>query len=243
MTTDNREIVLPKANAMADLATAWSAGAGVKLSIIAGLFLLTIATQASAGCGGALAANPNLRTGAASPSVPSAGHLSSAVYRPGTEGRFLLTSDDGAWPGEDSIVGMWRFELVTPGPTGTPVVVDDGYSQWHADGTEIQNSGLHAPITSNFCLGVWQPVGHGTYKLNHFPLGWDATGQNPVNAIQITETVKLTDEDHMTGTFTIKVYPWVTTDSLNVAGPAVATVTGTVTATRVTINSTVPGLE
>jgi hypothetical protein len=121
-------------------------------------------------------------------------------------------------------------------------VVDDGYAQWHSDGTEIQNSGVHAPITSNFCLGVWKQVGRDTYQLNHFPLAWDMTGQGPANAIQITETVKLTDENHFTGTFTLKVYVWTSTDSLDVApSMPVATVTGTVTATRVTIDSTVPG--
>jgi hypothetical protein len=68
------------------------------------------------------------------------------------------------------------------------------------------------------------------------------TGQSPANAIQITETVKLTDENHFTGTFTLKVYVWTSTDSLDVVpSMPVATVTGTVTATRVTINSTVPG--
>jgi hypothetical protein len=120
-------------------------------------------------------------------------------------------------------------------------VVDDGYVQWHSDGTEIQNSGLHAPITSNFCLGVWKQVGPNSYKLNHFPLAWDTTGQSPANAIQLTETVKLTDKDHYTGTFTLNVYLWTTTDSLNVAaGGPVATVSGTITATRITIDSTVP---
>jgi hypothetical protein len=138
---------------------------------------------------------------------------------------------------------MWRFELVTPGPTGLPVVVDDGYAQWHSDGTEIQNSGLHAPITSNFCLGVWKQAGRNAYKLVHFPLSWDPTGQNPANAIQLNESVELTDENHMTGTFTLKVYPWVTTNSLTVAGPPVATIKGTLTATRVTIDSTVPGAQ
>jgi hypothetical protein len=82
----------------------------------------------------------------------------------------------------------------------------------------------------------------GTYQLNHFPLAWDTTGQSPANAIQITEKVKLTDKDHMIGTFTLKVYVWTTPDSLDVApGGPVATVTGTITATRVTIYSTVPG--
>jgi hypothetical protein len=200
----------------------------------------SLANSAQAGCGFAPSI---LKPSAWNPSTQAAPTLRSAFYQPGAEGRFVLTGDDGGWPNDADIVGMWRFELVTPGPNGTSVVVDDGYAQWHSDGTEIQNSGMHAPITSNFCLGVWKQVGRRTYKLNHFPLGWDPTGQNPANAIQLTQTVELTDENHMTGNFTLKVYPWVTTDSLTVAGPPVATVTGTLTATRVTINSTVPGAQ
>jgi hypothetical protein len=54
---------------------------------------------------------------------------------------------------------MWRFTMTVPGPNGATIVIDDGYSQWHADGTEIMNSGAHAPNTSNFCLGVWAQIG------------------------------------------------------------------------------------
>lgn len=209
-------------------------------ALMLGVAAFSMANSARAGCGVAPATSkPN----APSPAMQASPMLHSAYYEAGAEGRFLLTSDDWGWRDEARIVGMWRFELVTPGPDGKAIVVDDGYAQWHSDGTEIQNTGMHAPITSNFCLGVWQQVGRETYKLNHFPLAWSANGQSPANAIQLTETVKLTDDDHMTGTFTLKVYPWTTTDSLDVGGPAVATVTGTLTATRVTIDSTVPGAK
>jgi hypothetical protein len=194
---------------------------------------------AHAGCG---FAPPTLKPNAWNPSTQAPDMLRFAYYRPGEEqGRLLLTSYDGGWHHDAPIVGMWRFTLVTPGPNGTPVVVDDGYAQWHSDGTEIQNSGMHAPITSNFCLGVWKQVASNTYQLNHFPLAWDSNGLNPANAIQLTEKVRLKDANHLTGTFTLKVYPWTTTDSLDVAGAPVATVTGTLTAVRVTVDSTVPG--
>ena len=201
---------------------------------------LSMANSAQAGCG---SAPSMLKPNAWNPSTQASPTLQPAYYRSGTEARFQLISDDGGWIADAGIVGMWRFELDTPGPNGTPAVVDVGYAQWHSDGTEIQNSGLHAPITSNFCLGVWKQVGRNTYKLNHFPLAWDATGKTPANAIQLTQTVELTDENHMIGTFTLKVYLWTTPDSLTVTGPPVATVTGTLKATRVTIDSTVPGAQ
>jgi hypothetical protein len=200
----------------------------------------SVANSAHAGCGLTL---PMLKPSVSSPSTQASPTLRSGVYRPGEEGQFLLISDDEGWPANAGIVGMWRFQLL--GPDGT-TVVDDGYAQWHSDGTEIQNSGVHAPDTSNFCLGVWQRIGPNKYRLNHLPLGWTGTagggGTNlPAAAIQIIQTVKLTDNDHMTGTFTLTAYSWDGSDGLNVGSMLGAPLTGTVTATRVTIYSTVPG--
>jgi hypothetical protein len=199
----------------------------------------SVAISAHAGCGLTL---PMLKPSVSNRSTQATPTLRSAVYRPGEEGSFLLISDDEGWPGNAGIVGMWRFQLL--GPDGT-TVVDDGYAQWHSDGTEIQNSGVHAPDTSNFCLGVWQRVGPNKYQLNHFPLAWTGTsgggGTNlPAAAIQIIQTVKLIDNDHMTGTFTLTAYSWDGSDGLNVGSMLGAPLMGTVTATRVTIYSTVP---
>jgi hypothetical protein len=199
---------------------------------------LLAANSAHAGCGLTL---PTLKPNAWNPSTQVNPGLRSAYYRPGAEGQFLLT---GYGPDEAGIVGMWRFQLVSP----VAGVVDYGYAQWHSDGTEIQNSGLHAPDTSNFCLGVWQQVGPNRFQLNHFPLAWTGTsgggGTNlPAAAIQITETVKLIDYDHMSGTFTLTAYAWDGSDGLNVGAMLGSPLKGTVTATRVTIFSTVPGAE
>jgi len=189
--------------------------------------------NAHAACG---FAPPALKPNAWSPMTPTPALRPAVYHLEGDQGRFLLAGDDRDRR-DPAIVGMWRFELLAP----NNALVDDGYAQWQSDGTEIQNSGVHAPPTSNFCLGVWERVGYRTYKLNHFPLGWDAAGQASAVEIQLTETVKLTDDDHMVGTFTLNVHPWDSTKGLDVSGPAVQTVTGTVTAQRVTIDSTVPG--
>jgi hypothetical protein len=79
-----------------------------------------------------------------------------------------------------SIVGMWQFTFTSTGnsafgiPDGAPL--DQGYSQWHSDGTEIMNSGRD-PVTQSFCLGTYASDGHRTYSLNHFALSWDNTGK------------------------------------------------------------------
>jgi len=153
---------------------------------------------------------------------------------------FVRASDDGGWWQRDDIVGMWRFTMTIPGPNG-PVVIDDGYSQWHEDGTEIMNSGAHAPNTSNFCLGVWAQTGPGTYKLNHFPLPWDSSGTAPQGPIHIVANVKLTNHDHFSGPFTLDVYLWDGNEIVNASGPPIAHLAGTLSATRVTTETTVPG--
>jgi hypothetical protein len=83
---------------------------------------------------------------------------------------------------DDSIVGMWQFVFTSVGNDYEPVNIPDGapldagYSQWHSDGTEIMNSSRD-PVTSSFCLGVWESVGKRTFRLNHYALSWDNTGK------------------------------------------------------------------
>jgi len=155
---------------------------------------------------------------------------------------FVRVSDDGAWQ-RDDIVGMWRFTMSIAGPNGEPVVIDNGYTQWHVDGTEIMNSGAHAPSTSNFCLGVWAQTGLGTYKLNHFPLAWDSAGTAPQGPVHIVANVKLIDHDHFSGPFTLDVYLWDGSEIVNAlpGAPPLAHLTGTFSATRVTTETTVTG--
>ena len=117
MISELREIGLPKTHATAEAATP-SAACASKLSMIAGLFALAIAGQSFAGCGSASAPNSGLPTDLMSPSAVRSSHFLPAVYRPGAEGLFQRVSDDGGWREDASIVGMWRFELVTPDPAG-----------------------------------------------------------------------------------------------------------------------------
>ena len=131
---------------------------------------------------------------------------------------------------DGQIVGFWKFKFVSQGSTGIPdgAVIDNGFSQWHSDGTEITNS-LRPPSTGNFCLGVYQQTGSSTYALNHFALGWDLSG-NFIGPVQIRENVKLSHNgSQFTGTFTI--------DQFNPAGDVLAHVQGQVTGTRITVNT------
>ena len=143
-----------------------------------------------------------------------------AVYRTefGSGFPFIRTVDDE----RASIVGMWQFTFESEGNDAAPPFIPDGaqldagYAQWHSDGTEIMNSSRD-PVTSSFCLGTWAAVGRQTYRLNHFALSWDNTGQfcTPapgtsncmVGPANIREVVTVNRQgDTYTGTVTIDQY-------------------------------------
>jgi hypothetical protein len=145
-------------------------------------------------------------------------------------------------PGSDDdsdiadIVGLWKFEFTATSPFVGPF--DAGYVTWHSDGTELMNSG-RAPTTGSFCMGVWKQIGHSTYKLNHFALAWAFDANAPVTGpgtggaifvgpTNIREQVTLDSSGNSyEGNFTLVQYE---PDGITV----LATITGTVTATRIT---------
>jgi len=165
---------------------------------------------------------------------------------------FLLGAGQSSeWePGEASIVGLWRVKVLSVGnqalgiPDGT--VLDEGYSVWHRDGTEILNSGRD-PSTGSFCLGAWKQTGRSTFKLNHYALNWtgltvDAKGnvilnpqtKEPLNTLtgpaSIREEVTLDGgRNNFEGTFTL--------ENFDQNGKSIVTVTGKITGVRLTADS------
>jgi len=166
-----------------------------------------------------------------------------AAWRP-QEGaaRLVRTADDEDFRREDgkSMVGMWHVVFTattTGGAKIPPTVIDNALAVWHSDHTEIMNS-VRPPQDGNFCLGVWEQTGRSKYFLNHFP--WysnefpnsNASGiGDPAGPTQIHEYVTLgEDGDSFTGTFTLVAY--TTTNTV------LASFTGTLTGTRVTVKTT-----
>jgi hypothetical protein len=147
---------------------------------------------------------------------------------------------------DNSIVGFWHVKFVSNGvttgiPGGIPkgAEVDAGYSQWHNDGTEIMNSGGRAPNTGAFCLGVWTKVEPRKYLLNHFAAAWDPT-KGPVGPAgpageltgpaNIREAVVLAPNgETFSGSFTIDIY--------NETGTLLSHLEGTITGTRIKVNT------
>jgi hypothetical protein len=143
---------------------------------------------------------------------------------------FLVAGQEGADP---RIVGFWKVKFVAEGTTGIPddTVIDNGFVQWHGDGTEIMNSS-RPPATGNFCLGVWQKSGPSSYKLNHFALSFDPSG-TLIGPAQIREDITLNHKGNQyEGTFTIDQYDLE-------GNPLPPHITGRVTATRITVDTTV----
>ncbi len=152
----------------------------------------------------------------------------------------LISAHDDQDSDRDSnqaaIVGLWKFAFTATTPFSGPF--DAGYVQWHSDGTELMNSG-RAPTTGSFCMGVWKQTGRSTYKLNHFALSWAFDGSTPstgpgtggadfVGPTNIREEIILDKSGNSyKGNFILVQYE---PDGTTVA----ATITGTVTATRIT---------
>ena len=143
---------------------------------------------------------------------------------------FIIGDDDSR--SELSIVGTWKEHWIAEGnkeiPDGTEV--DTSYAQWHSDGTEVQVSGLRAPLTGDVCLGEWIKTGARTYQLNHFGVSYDATGQTIVGPARIQQWLTLDAKGNATsGKFTI--------DQYDEAGNVLQHVQGKVIGTRVTMET------
>ncbi len=198
----------------------------ITVTLGAGIFVTMFVSQAMAGCGDLSALQGPLEFAKQSaelrPSTPAA-EPESAEARGGASA---------------SMVGMWKFQFISKGNTGhnpsipDGALLDFGFTQWHSDGTEIQNSaGVKG---GGFCLGVWGQTGFLTYELNHFPIAFDPTSGAVANYINIREQNTLSPSgDSFTGTFTEDIY-----DS---KGNHVDHLAGTIVATRVTVDSAFPG--
>ena len=154
------------------------------------------------------------------------------TIQPQLDGQFIDASF--AEPGSegDHIVGFWHAKFVSEGSSGIPdgTVIDSPNVQWHGDGTEIMNS-TRVPATGDICMGIWHKTGKLTYELNHFTLGFDASG-NFVGPGQIQESITLDKKaDQYSGTF--KIYQY------DPAGNVLAQLTGQISATRITVTTTI----
>jgi hypothetical protein len=129
-----------------------------------------------------------------------------------------------------SIAGMWHVvftgHTMNGGAYELPNPFDNSVVVWHSDGTEIMNSSRPAQ-DGNFCLGVWTQTGRLSYFLNHIPWQGNDPMGNPQGGAQILEKIDLSpDGNSYTGSFSFTAY--------DTSGNKTLTVTGTLSATRIT---------
>jgi hypothetical protein len=198
---------------MKSISNRWSVAAGVA---IVGACL---ASQASAGCGLSDTAPQPMRRAPAMNGFQRVALLQVADFNAAR-----------LWGDEPVIVGLWKIQFLSKGNPGIPdrTVLDDGFVTWHADGTELMNSG-RPPFSGSFCMGVWKQIGRSTFKLNHYALSWDTdNGTTFIGPTNIRETVTVSaDRNHYYGTVTLTQYQ---TDGVTPAGPSINAV---VKATRI----------
>lgn len=98
-----------------------------------------------------------------------------------------------------TIVGLWDVKFISNGE-----VVDEGFDQFHSDGTEILND-TPPPATGNVCLGVYKLPATTSIKLKHPSWIYDPTNTFVIGRATILEQINLDRGGNIfTGTFTIQ---------------------------------------
>lgn len=139
--------------------------------------------------------------------------------------------------GQPTMVGTWKERWISKGSEGIPdgPEVDAGYAQWHSDHTEMNISGLRAPLTG-MSAWEWRKLGEHQYRTNHFGILYDRTGQNLVGIAHIQQWLTLDSEGMATtGRFSI--------DQYDEAGNLLAYVQGKILGSRVTMDTGFEKLE
>jgi len=194
----------------------------ITLTLSAGIFVAMSASNAFAGCGEI-------------PKGPFEFAEHAVEARPLVEAATEKPADDS--PITASIVGMWKIQLISKGNTShnpsipDGALIDFGFTQWHSDGTEIQNSA--GVPGGGFCLGTFVRTGFLGFELNHFPIAFDPSTGKIANFINLREQVTLSpDGTYYTGTFTENIY--------DPTGKQVDHLVGTISANRITVDSSFP---
>jgi hypothetical protein len=118
-----------------------------------------------------------------------------------------------------AITGFWFVNFYSGGK-----IWDQGFDEWHSDGTEILNDNAFPPSAGDVCLGVWAEIGHNTFKLKHPAWNFDANN-NFIGTNFLYETVTIDDDhDSYRGYFVFDTY--------DLSGKLTSRTTGTLKAHR-----------
>ena len=120
-----------------------------------------------------------------------------------------------------SVVGFWKVTFTSSGQ-----VIDQGFGQWHPDGTEILSDTANGPAHGNLCMGAWAKTGPRTYKLNHLGLTFDVNGTLTGTTQTRQQIIVARGGNTYSGSFSI--------DFFDLNGNTIMHFDGEVTATRIT---------
>jgi hypothetical protein len=185
----------------------WRYGSSALLAALC-LFILPACANAACGRFGATGSEPAIK-------LPMLGPAA-------------LGSQSPFGPQTPTIVGLWHVIYTNSADQST---FNDTFDTWHIDGTEFESAFL-APAGGNICVGVWKESGRRSVTLHH--VGWLFNPSTPLATATNTFTVDgditvAEDGRSYSGRFTFKVW--------NLDGtPTTTEVTGTIAATRITVN-------
>lgn len=191
----------------------WRLFRGASVTLFA-LGMLLAATSAGAACG-----DPSGLKSGAVPKLPFLVQPGGASEQAAHQ---ALESGTEAPANKNSIVGLWYVTYTSSGQ-----LLYQSFDQWHSDGTELENPNL-APATGPLCVGVWKQTGTRTFRLHHVGWNFDING-NSLGTFTLDEkNIVGPHGKAYQGTFDLKFY--------DVNGNLIQEVTGTQTATRITVN-------
>lgn len=178
------------------------------LAMVAALCLFIAPTFAKAACGSF--GVPGLKASIKLPPVAHAG------------------MDFPSPPDNPTVVGLWHVIYTNDADQS---IFNDTFDTWHSDGTEFESAFL-APASGDVCVGVWTQTGFRSVKLHH--VGWLFDPSTPTataaNTFTLDEEVTVAPNGKSySGKYTFKIW--------NLDGtPTPAEVTGTMAATRITVD-------
>lgn len=175
------------------------------------------AASAKAQCGFSPRHNLNALSALNAFAVPT----SSTAARPATQ-------ESNAQNGEEpTIVGLWDVKFMFESQ-----LFDEGFDQYHSDGTEILND-IPPPASGNVCLGVWVKTGPHSFKLKHpFWIFDSATNTTVIGRGSIVEHITLDRRGlSFRGTFRFEFR-----DLFGNPIPELPDVSGNLTADRITVD-------
>jgi hypothetical protein len=190
---------------------------GIRILLVTAALSSVWVPGAAAACGSSVQRLP--------PSVSSALQLP-PLQEPASDGFAPEEPERGEGP---SMTGLWKTVFVAGG-----TVVNLGFNTWHSDGTEWALDGGFPPAGGNVCPGVWERIGHRSYRTVHPAFNYDASNTH-VTSIFI-ERLNVTisrDGNSYQGDFT-----W---DSYDFQGNLLpGSVVGRITGTRIQVGSAFP---